>query len=63
MQKQINQGSIVESLALPSFSGPTKPVFNAPGGLNVQLPLCQRLQGFRDLRCVICETCEPPRRG
>ena len=44
-QKQINQGSLVETLTLPSFSGPTKPVFNAPGGLSVQLPQASDFKG------------------
>jgi filamentous hemagglutinin len=37
-QKMVNQGSTAETLALPSFTGPNKPVFNAPGGLSVQIP-------------------------
>lgn len=37
-QKQLNQGSKDETLILPSFNGPTKPVFSAPGGLSVQIP-------------------------
>jgi len=36
-QKMFNQGSTVETLVLPSFTGPTKPGFTAPGGLSVQL--------------------------
>lgn len=37
-QRQINQGSIGETLNLPSFTGPSKPIFTAPGGLSVQIP-------------------------
>jgi filamentous hemagglutinin len=37
-QKMVNQGSTAETLALPSFTGPNKPVFSAPGGLSVQIP-------------------------
>jgi filamentous hemagglutinin len=37
-QKQVNQGSNVETLALPSFTGPRVPSFSAPGGLSVQIP-------------------------
>ncbi len=37
-QKMVNQGSTTETLALPSFTGPSKPVFSAPGGLSVQIP-------------------------
>lgn len=36
-QKTANRGSVTETLALPSFSGPTAPKFAAPGGLTVQL--------------------------
>ena len=37
-QRQVNQGSTAETLAMPSFTGPNKPVFSAPGGLSVQIP-------------------------
>ena len=37
-QRQVNQGSAVETLVLPSFSGLAKPGFSAPGGLTVQIP-------------------------
>jgi len=37
-QKQLDQGSVLETLVLPSFSGPGQPRFEAPGGLDVQLP-------------------------
>jgi hypothetical protein len=37
-QKMLNQGSTAETLAMPSFTGPNKPVFSAPGGLSVQIP-------------------------
>ncbi len=37
-QKMVNQGSTAETLAMPSFTGPNKPVFSAPGGLTVQIP-------------------------
>ena len=36
-QKQVNQGTHKETLVLPSFTGPTKPSFSAPGGLSVQI--------------------------
>ncbi|MGR6980989.1 two-partner secretion domain-containing protein [Testudinibacter sp. P27/CKL/0425] len=36
-QSMKDRGSIVETLNLPTFTGPT-PVFTAPGGLSVQLP-------------------------
>ena len=36
-QKQVNQGSREETLTLPSFTGPAKPSFTAPGGLRVQI--------------------------
>lgn len=37
-QRQLGSGSTVETMTLPSFSGPQRPVFNAPGGLMVQVP-------------------------
>ncbi len=37
-QKMVNQGSTAETLVLPSFTGPNKPVFTAPGGISVQIP-------------------------
>ena len=36
-QKQVNQGTSAETLVLPSFTGPAKPTFSAPGGLSVQI--------------------------
>ncbi len=36
-QKQVNQGTSQETLVLPSFNGPTKPTFTAPGGISVQI--------------------------
>jgi large exoprotein involved in heme utilization and adhesion len=36
-QKQVNQGTSQETLVLPSFTGPSKPTFTAPGGLSVQI--------------------------
>lgn len=37
-QKMVNQGSTAETLVLPSFTGPNKPVLTAPGGISVQIP-------------------------
>lgn len=37
-QELANNGSYIETLAMPSFSGPRLPVFSAPGGLTVQIP-------------------------
>lgn len=37
-QRQLGSGSTVETMTLPSFTGPTPPVFSAPGGLTVQVP-------------------------
>jgi hypothetical protein len=37
-QKQLNQGSNTETLTLPSFTGPDKTPFRAPGGISVQIP-------------------------
>ena len=34
----VNAGRTAETLILPSFTGPTKPFFIAPGGLTVQIP-------------------------
>ena len=48
-QNMVNQGRTSETLALPSFTGPKKPTFSAPGGLSVQLPddnLKSQIQGL-----------------
>ena len=37
-QKTVDQGSVIETLALPTFSGPKPPDLKAPGGLTVQIP-------------------------
>lgn len=37
-QTMVNSGTKAETLVLPTFSGPTKPTFTAPGGLSVQIP-------------------------
>ncbi|WP_322784292.1 DUF637 domain-containing protein [Verminephrobacter aporrectodeae] len=37
-QSKINSGSTTQTGVLPSFTGPSAPVFNAPGGLVVQIP-------------------------
>ena len=37
-QSVVNSGSKNETLVLPSFTGPAKPAFSAPGGLLVQIP-------------------------
>jgi filamentous hemagglutinin len=37
-QTMVNSGSKTETLTLPTFSGPNKPTFTAPGGLSVQIP-------------------------
>ncbi|MCW8205090.1 DUF637 domain-containing protein, partial [Verminephrobacter aporrectodeae] len=37
-QSKINSGSTTQTGVLPSFTGPSAPVFSAPGGLVVQIP-------------------------
>ena len=37
-QTMVNSGTKAETLVLPTFSGPTKPTFTAPGGISVQIP-------------------------
>ena len=37
-QTMVNSGTKTETLTLPTFSGPNKPTFTAPGGLSVQIP-------------------------
>lgn len=37
-QEQANAGSHIETLVMPSFSGPRAPLLSAPGGLTVQIP-------------------------
>jgi filamentous hemagglutinin len=37
-QKQLNQGSLTETLTLPRFTGTVNTPFRAPGGISVQIP-------------------------
>ncbi|MCW5321916.1 hypothetical protein D5039_12345 [Verminephrobacter aporrectodeae subsp. tuberculatae] len=37
-QSKVNSGTTTQTGVLPSFTGPSAPVFNAPGGLVVQIP-------------------------
>ncbi|KER38441.1 hemagglutinin-like domain protein, partial [Neisseria meningitidis 992008] len=37
-QKQAGRGSNIETLQLPSFTGPVAPVLSAPGGYIVDIP-------------------------
>ncbi|MDP3373946.1 MAG: DUF637 domain-containing protein [Hydrogenophaga sp.] len=37
-QRKLDQGSVKETLTLPSFTGPDTTPFKAPGGISVQIP-------------------------
>lgn len=37
-----DKGSITETAKLPSFNGPTPPIFKATGGLSVQIPISEK---------------------
>ncbi|MBY0446203.1 MAG: DUF637 domain-containing protein, partial [Burkholderiales bacterium] len=37
-QEMVGKGSTVQTMALPTFTGPTAPVFSAPGGITAQIP-------------------------
>lgn len=41
-QSMQDKGSITETAKLPSFNGPTPPIFKATGGLSVQIPISEK---------------------
>ncbi|MDO7483029.1 DUF637 domain-containing protein [Acinetobacter baumannii] len=41
-QSMQDKGSITETAKLPSFNGPTLPIFKATGGLSVQIPISEK---------------------
>lgn len=55
-----DKGSITETAKLPSFNGPTTPVFQAAGGLIVQVPVGEKNQNKVELRDEIMKLANQP---
>lgn len=49
-QKMEGEGSTTQTLTLPSFNGPTPPVFKAGGGLIVQIPIGEKDKNKIEIR-------------
>lgn len=59
-QSMQDKGSITETAKLPSFNGPTTPVFQAAGGLIVQVPVGEKNQNKVELRDEIMKLANQP---
>ncbi|MEG1708610.1 MAG: DUF637 domain-containing protein [Acinetobacter sp.] len=59
-QSTQDKGSITETAKLPSFNGPTAPVFQADGGLIVQIPIGEKDQNKIELRDEIIKLANQP---
>lgn len=59
-QSMQDKGSITETAKLPSFNGPTTPVFQAAGGLIVQVPVGEKDQNKVELRDEIMKLANQP---
>ncbi|MCH7314474.1 DUF637 domain-containing protein [Acinetobacter sp. ANC 3882] len=59
-QSMQDKGSITETSKLPSFNGPTTPVFKAAGGLVVQIPVSEKDQNKVQLKNEILKLANQP---
>lgn len=59
-QSMQDKGSITETAQLPSFNGPTPPVFNAVGGLSVQIPIGEKDQNKVQIKDEILKLANQP---
>ncbi len=59
-QSMQDKGSITETAQLPSFNGPTPPVFNAAGGLEVQIPIGEKDQNKVQIKDEILKLANQP---
>ncbi|WP_445116765.1 two-partner secretion domain-containing protein [Acinetobacter sp. WZC-1] len=59
-QSMQDKGSITETGKLPSFNGPTPPVFHAEGGLEVQIPIGERDQNRVELMDEVLKLARQP---
>lgn len=59
-QKMEGEGSTIQTMTLPSFNGPTAPVFNAEGGLIVQIPISEQDQNKVQIKDEIVKLSNQP---
>lgn len=59
-QSMQDKGSVTETAKLPSFNGPTTPIFQATGGLIVQIPIGEKDQNKVELRDEIMRLANQP---
>ncbi|MEJ5138573.1 MULTISPECIES: DUF637 domain-containing protein [Acinetobacter] len=59
-QSMQDKGSVTETGTLPSFNGPTPPVFKADGGITVQIPVGERDQNKVQIRDEILRLANQP---
>lgn len=59
-QSMQDKGSVTETAKLPSFNGPTTPIFQATGGLIVQIPVGEKDQNKVQLRDEIMKLANQP---
>jgi len=59
-QKMEGEGSTTQTMTLPSFNGPTAPVFNAEGGLIVQVPISEQDQNKVQIKDEIVKLSNQP---
>ena len=59
-QSMQDKGSIIETAQLPSFNGPTPPVFKAAGGISVQIPVGEKDQNKVQIRDEILRLANQP---
>ncbi|KAF1022549.1 MAG: hypothetical protein GAK29_03168 [Acinetobacter bereziniae] len=59
-QSMQDKGSVIETGALPSFNGPTPPVFKADGGISVQIPVGENDQNKVEIRNEILRLANQP---
>ncbi|MFL9510550.1 DUF637 domain-containing protein [Acinetobacter baumannii] len=59
-QSMQDKGSITETAQLPNFNGPQPPVFNAAGGLSVQVPISEKDVNKVELRDAILKLANQP---
>lgn len=59
-QSMQDKGSIIETGKLPSFNGPTPPIFKAAGGLEVQIPIGEQDQNKVQIKDEIIKLANQP---
>ncbi|MEN8367719.1 DUF637 domain-containing protein [Acinetobacter bereziniae] len=59
-QSMQDKGLITETAKLPSFNGPERPVFNAKGGLDIQIPIEEKEQNKVQIRDEVLKLANKP---